>query len=245
MKILCSTPDTRASELSLRTGLPITSSIAPNELVLVYEQTGLELRNSEDKPGTGVKVETKWLRHAMKRGLEHLRGDPLARALNAGNAKLTVIDATAGLGGDSLLFAALGHQVTAIERNIAVWALLDDGLQMLRSDPELSEIAARITLHLADARDYITQNKTSPDVIYIDPMFPPKRRASALPPLELQRLRSVVGEDLDAAGLLEVARAHATHRVVVKRPNDGKPLADGVLGSHQGKTVHYDIYRKG
>lgn len=210
---------------------------------LVDGPHGLELRSPQDRSGTGVRLDTTWVRHALQRGAEHLRGDPLARALATPfPAQGVIIDATAGLGGDSLLFAALGLQVIAFERQSTVFELLRDGLSRLRDDEELGTLIARIDLRCGDARTLIPSLEVPPDYIYIDPMFPPKRRESALPPKALQALRAIVGSDADSTHLLEIALASAARKVIVKRPNGAAPLAAAPASSHQGKTVHYDVY---
>lgn len=215
----------------------------PDSPVLCEGPQGLELRVASETAGSGVRFDVTWLRHALKRGLEHLRGDPLARAVAApASEHYLIIDATAGLGGDSLLFAALGHQVLAFERNPTIWKLLDDGLARMRADAQVADIVSRITLQHGDARDLLKNATPRPEIVYIDPMFPLKRRESALPAKELQRLRQIVGRDEDATALFEAALHVATRRIVVKRPNDANPLAPGVIATHSGKTIHYDVY---
>jgi len=82
----------------------------------------------------------------------------------------------------------------------------------------------------------------APDAVVIDPMFPPKRKRSALPRKEMVVLREVVGSDLDAAELLEVARKCARVRVALKRGDDAEELAspEWTVG---GTTVRYDVWR--
>jgi 16S rRNA (guanine1516-N2)-methyltransferase len=81
-----------------------------------------------------------------------------------------------------------------------------------------------------------------PDAVYIDPMFPPKRKTSALPPRSIRLVRVVVGDDEDAADLLQVALATAAKRVVVKRPNHAPPLLDNPVASYKGKLARFDVY---
>ena len=85
------------------------------------------------------------------------------------------------------------------------------------------------------------QDGDRPDVIYLDPMFQP-RRSSALPRKPAQVLRQLVGLDQDELELFEVARRCARQRVVVKRADDAPPLVEGVDHSHRGKIVRYDVY---
>ena len=68
-----------------------------------------------------------------------------------------LIDATAGLGHDSLLIAALGAQVQLIERHPILYTLLEDALARAQLDPYLAPIAARMRLIYSDAAGYLTQ----------------------------------------------------------------------------------------
>jgi 16S rRNA (guanine1516-N2)-methyltransferase len=55
-------------------------------------------------------------------------------------------------------------------------------------------------------------------------------------------LRDLVGDDVDALELFDVARHTATKRVVVKRPDRAPPLVPNSAASILGKLVRYDIY---
>jgi 16S rRNA (guanine1516-N2)-methyltransferase len=48
-----------------------------------------------------------------------------------------VLDATAGLGKDAFVLASLGCQMTLIERQPLIAALLEDGLARARADEEV------------------------------------------------------------------------------------------------------------
>ena len=82
----------------------------------------------------------------------------------------------------------------------------------------------------------------TPDVVYLDPMFP-HRQKSALVKKEMRVFQSLVGADLDADALLPVALSVAGKRVVVKRPdyagflNEKKPST-----SIETKSNRFDIY---
>ena len=113
---------------------------------------------------------------------------------------LTAIDATAGLGEDSLLLAAAGFQVTLFERNPVIAQLLADALERAKEIPELASIVARMTLRnedsiealnaLALALDHSEPDVVSPDVILLDPMFP-ERQKSALVKKKLQMIQKL------------------------------------------------------
>lgn len=175
-------------------------------------------------------------------------GQPLARACGiSAKFKPRLCDATAGMGGDSLVFASLGAAVTLVERQPVVVALLRDGLERLNTaaaeQAELAALAERMVLVEADAADYLSRVIAVPfDVIYLDPMFPPRDK-SAKVKKAMAAFHQLVGGDADSAGLLAAARVAANYRVVVKRPRGAEPLA-GEKPNHTiaGKTVRYDIY---
>ena len=163
---------------------------------------------------------------------------PLLRALAPARGG-TVIDATAGLGGDSLKLAMIADRVIAIERNPVVFALLSSALYSAKTST--LSLANKIEARYGDAIKLIRQLPAA-DVIFLDPMFPPKRKRSALPPKSVRILRKLVGDDRDDEELLRVARCYAKRRVVVKRPLHASPLAEDHVALHEGKVVRYEVY---
>lgn len=66
------------------------------------------------------------------------RGEAVARAVGIkGDYLPDVVDATAGLGRDAFVLAAVGCHVRMVERHPVVAALLDDGLARGYADPEI------------------------------------------------------------------------------------------------------------
>jgi 16S rRNA (guanine1516-N2)-methyltransferase len=163
---------------------------------------------------------------------------PLLRALSPARGG-TIIDATAGLGDDTLKLAMVARHVHAIERSPVVFALLISALYKANKIP-LAE-AKKIEAHFGDAISLI-EKLPAADIVYLDPMFPDKRKRSALPPKSVRVLRELVGGDPDTERLLAVARRHAKKRVVVKRPLHSNPLADDHVALHEGKVVRYEVY---
>jgi 16S rRNA (guanine1516-N2)-methyltransferase len=191
---------------------------------------GLEALLPGDRPRRGLVVD--WGRLEL-RGLE---GQPLVRAL--GGAR-SVLDATAGLGYDAFLIAATGRTVVAVERCEPVFRLLADARRRAVDDARLASIAGRIAVVQGDARERFGDPGAVPEAIYLDPMFPPKRRAAALPPKEMQVVRALAGEDPDAEELLAAARASGA-RVILKRPRHAaKGPCDFALG---GKLARFEVY---
>lgn len=191
---------------------------------------GLEALLPGDRPGRGLVVD--WSRLDLR----GLAGQPLVRALGASR---TVLDATAGLGYDSFLIAATGRTVVAVERREPVFRLLADAHRRAAGDARLAAIAGRITVVHDDARGRIGTAAAVPEAIYLDPMFPPKRRAAALPPKEMQVVRALAGDDPDAEEVLEAARRSGA-RVIVKRPRHAaEGPCDFALG---GKLARFEVY---
>jgi 16S rRNA (guanine1516-N2)-methyltransferase len=167
------------------------------------------------------------------------RRQPLARAL--GKKTRTVVDATAGLAQDALLLARMGFRVTAFERSPVVAALARDGLRRLETQTA-SAPGYQLRLITGDARALLPALLPRPDAVYLDPMFPPKRKKSAAVKKEMRLLRELVGDDTDALELFDISRRSALDRVVVKRPDDAPPLAPDPSFSFSGKLVRYDVY---
>lgn len=156
-----------------------------------------------------------------------------------------VLDATAGLGRDAFVLASLGCQMTLIERQPIIAALLEDGLARAEKDAEVAAISAHMRLLCGNAIELMSDwQGEPPQVIYLDPMFP-HRDKSALVKKEMRLFRPLVGDDQDAPALLAAALALATHRVVVKRPRKA-PAVEGAKPSYalEGKSSRYDIYPK-
>ena len=174
------------------------------------------------------------------------KGEQIAKAVGLKKGVVpSVIDATAGLGRDSLILAALGCEVTLYERHPVVRALLRDGLVRGAACSDVSGIIARMILlesNFIEASAHLFDDAV--DVVYLDPMFP-ERNKSALVKKEMRVFKQIVGVDDDADALLEPALRIAKHRVVVKRPK-AAPFLAGYPPSFQlkGKSGRFDIYTK-
>lgn len=218
---------------------------ANSGLVLWLDGQGLHLKTLDDlKMGT---VQVDFASDAMAWRRQHGGGKNEAVAKAVGmkpGFKPQVLDATAGLGRDAFILASLGCQVTMLERVNAVAALLDDGLQRAANDPELSQwLPQRLRLLPASALDSLSAWQGEvPDVVYLDPMFPHRKKA-ALVKKEMRLFQLLLGPDLDADALLTPALCLAKKRVVVKRPS-GAPYLNNQKPSleMQGKANRFDIY---
>lgn len=154
----------------------------------------------------------------------------------------TVLDATAGMGRDSLIMAMLGCKVIMQERNFAIYHLLNNALARLKHDSSFKpEIMDRLSLHQQNSIQSF-QTGQNIEVVYLDPMFP-ERKKSALVKKEMRLFKRVAGEDLDADELLLNSLNSDIKRVVVKRPKGAPSLAKR-KPSHEilAKKFRYDVY---
>ncbi len=219
------------------------------DMILAVTASGVELRVLRGEIGLGG-GKPMWVDLAaldVKSGAGRSFKQPLAKALglhSKADLPLRVLDATAGLGEDIWLMAALGCDVTALERHGVVAALLRDGIQRARA--AFPDVANRVQVVRADAVTYLTKISNNPapwDVVYLDPMFPGAEDRKTLQRKPLRILRRLVGEDRDADALLPLALQVASKRVVVKRPPRAPVLAgrEPTL-SFAGKGVRWDVY---
>lgn len=206
---------------------------------------GLELRR--DAEGLALVGDGMVLRADLMRLLPRLRADRLGRELLVraarvrGSAAPTVVDATAGLGEGALLLAAAGFTVTMFERDPVIAALLRDALDRAADKPQLKDIVERMTLVEGDSVSGLGALGFSPDVVFLDPMFPERTKSAAVKK-KFQLLHHLELPCEDEEGLLDAALAVRPRKVVIKRPAKGPWLA-GVKPSHSlaGKAVRYDV----
>lgn len=215
---------------------------APMALVLTPER--LELRKRDELKLGAIYVDFVSGTLAHRRRFGGGRGEAVARAVGLKGSELPdVVDATAGLGRDAFVLAALGCRVKMLERHPVVAALLDDGLQRGYQDAEIGLwLRERLTLVHATSLTVLADLAPRPEVVYLDPMYPHKQK-SALVKKEMRVFQSLVGRDDDADGLLAPARRLATKRIVVKRPDYAPPL--GNVPAHAAiltKSHRFDIY---
>ena len=224
-------------------------STKEKDLLKKYDgkQTGLSLRQDED--GLTLTDGRLELRGDFTRMLPRLRpgnlqGELLVRAAKikgAGAAgSLTAVDATAGLGEDSLLLAAAGFSVRLYEYDPVIAALLRDALRRAAEIPELADAVSRMELFEEDSVTALTKLDAPPDVILLDPMFP-ARQKSALIKKKFQLLQQLEQPCTDEETLVRAAMAAGPRKIVIKRPAKGPYLA-GVKPSYSlgGKAVRYD-----
>lgn len=212
------------------------------EFLLQVNCHQLELSKLDEPKLGAIKVDFVEGAVAHRRKFGGGRGQDIAKAIGLKHGFTPhVVDGTAGLGRDSFVLASLGCKVTMIERMPIVAALLEDGLERAKLNSDVVDIAENMSLlHTSSLENLDTAQ--APDVIYLDPMYP-HREKSAQVKKEMRIFQTLVGEDLDADGLLAPALALAKYRVVVKRPSYAPPL-DGEKPSTsiKMKKNRFDVY---
>lgn len=213
---------------------PITKS-AGEELTVIFDEEGVSLS------GYGMSYMCdfdKMIRRINKKGLHH---EMLVRVAKTKATEPRAIDATAGMGEDSIVLAAYGYDVTMFEQNPVVATLLKDGLRRASLNPELAEIAGR--MHLIEGDSVKLMDKAGEvDLIYLDPMFP-ERQKSSLVNKKLQLIQKLEQPCSEETALFEAALAIRPSKIVVKRPLKGSYLADKKPShSIKGKAIRYDCF---
>lgn len=206
---------------------------------------GVELRR--DAEGLALVGDGMVLRADFARLLPRLRPDRLGRELLVRAARVrgaeapTAVDATAGLGEDSLLLAAAGFTVTMFEQDPVIAALLRDALERAANEPQLAGVVARMALVEGDSVTGLREMGFSPDVVFLDPMFPERTKSAAVKK-KFQLLHHLERPCDNEDELLDAALAAHPRKIVIKRPPKGPWLA-GAKPSHSlaGKAVRYDV----
>ena len=214
-------------------------------LYLTLEAGKLSLMDATRPKEAGVSVD--FASDALEYRVKHGGGKQefVARAVGIKGQNLpTVLDATGGLGRDAFILASLGCRVTLVERSPVVAALLENGLQRAALNAELTDwLPHQLTLKHANSIT-LMQNwqAEAPDVIYLDPMFPHRKKSAAVKK-EMRLFQQLLGADPDSDALLAPARTLAKTRVVVKRPANASHLANRKPQATVSSKKHrFDIY---
>ncbi len=170
--------------------------------------------------------------------------EDLARALGQLPRGARILDASGGLGRDSLVLAARGFEVTILERHPVLAALLADALRRARAHEPLRTTLDRIEFVHADACSWLERHKTAFDAAVFDPMFPARAKDAAVKK-EMRILQRLLGAtaDTDAPSTLVCLRRHVRRRVVVKRPLHAPALGDQEPAyALRGRSIRFDAY---
>ena len=169
-------------QLAERLGVPLRNTTQADVLAepffLCWRDGCLKLLDREllRKGGLTVDIEP---RNGEQRSYPAPKQGALAQAL--GRKTKSVVDATTGWGQDSLFMFRMGYEVTCIERSPVMAELLADGFNRLNQQDWMQRLQLQAPqLLTGNAIELLATLATPPDCIYLDPMFPPKRKKSAL-----------------------------------------------------------------
>lgn len=215
------------------------------QLQQLADKLALVMPNNLQIKPISVDFTAKKLQHRCL--LKNLKTETLIKALGKQNPKtLTIIDATAGFGNDAFILAAAGCKVLLIERSFIIFQLLADGFTRAKTCLTTQAIVNNMDLIAGDAITILAKLPIAqyPDIVYLDPMFP-ARRKSALVHKEMQALQTIIGhEQEDSVALFTNAIKVAKLRVIVKRPRLA-PIISATSKptfSLPGSTCRFDIY---
>lgn len=237
--------ESEAVELAEKLAVPVYQSVSKNnseDFFLTWRDGCLKLIDKEllKKGGLSVDIEP---RPGEQRSWPAPKNGALAQAL--GKKTKTIIDATTGWGQDSLHIFRMGYELRCIERSPIMFELLNDGFKRLSQAEWVKNLGVQVPeLMAGNAIELLVDLQKRPECIYIDPMFPPKRKKSALAKKSMTVLRDLLGDDEDKEQLFEMAFQAATKRVVVKSSDYAEPIAGKANESFSGKLLRYDVYLK-
>ena len=219
-----------AEALARRVGTVLSDNPGP-ELTLLIDGSGVSLNGyglsyRGDFTEMLPRLTEGRLAHEMLVHVSKPKSDP---------GTLRAVDATAGMGEDSILLAAAGYQVTLYEQNPVIAALLKDALRRAKKHPVLGPIVARMTLIEGNSIALLPSLGFEPDLVYLDPMFP-ARQKSGLINKKLQLIQKLEHPCVEEQELLDAAIGTGAQKIIIKRPLKGANLA--------GRTPHYSVEGK-
>jgi len=235
----------QAEALARRTGLPLLSKKNDDFLLQVcFDQDRVSLLDSALNTAVEVDFVAGTLAHRQQYGGG--RGQAIAKAVGLKRGSTPgVLDITAGLGRDAYVLAGLGCRLTLVEQSAVLHALIQNGIRRGREHATSAVVLRNfIKLVNADSISYMEslERNHRPDVIYIDPMYP-VRKKSARVKKDMQILQRLLSPSPNPEQLLITALACANERVVVKRPRHASPLGhikpDADIRS---RKTRYDVY---
>ncbi len=241
----------RAAALAEQLGLPLWTSDGGDDpellLIVTADRLALKARRGEAAVVGGRPVSVDLAGIDTRSAAGASRKQPLFRAVGLHRrhapSDVTVADLTAGFGEDAWMLARFGCRVIALERHPVVAAMLEDAVD--RAAAAEPQVASRLEVLQRDSALWLAAPpQPVPAVAYIDPMYPGPARRRAAQGKAMKLLRRLVGEDPDAANLLQAALEVPIRRIVVKRPRRAPPLVTEPepVAVIRGQRVRFDVY---
>lgn len=224
-----------AIALAKRVNAPLTDE-AGEDLTLMIDSAGISLM------GYGLKYQGNFEQMLPRISGGRLQHEMLVHIARPKKENLKAIDAAAGMGEDALLLAACGYEVTLYEKNAVIAALLRDTIRRARRNELLKGIVEKMHLIEGNSIELIPKQTDSADLVYLDPMFP-ARRKTGLINKKLQLIQKLEQPCDDEKAILDTAMLVHPKKIIIKRPLKGAYLAGMKPGySVKGKAIRYDCF---
>lgn len=240
-----------AENFAKSAGYPlIPTNEVTSPINLNYTNDFIELCDKEKNISIHIDFISGDLAHRQKYGGG--RGQSIAKAigLKQGTPPPSVLDATAGLAKDAYILACLGCPMTLVERSPIIAELIKDAIHRAEEDEHFKVVLEKgFKVINQSSIEYLTKlaNKETPEdcypeVIYLDPMYPDKKKSASVKK-NMQILQKLLGKDEDTQELLNAALNIAKKRVVVKRPKGAENLTElKPTYTVESKKTRYDVY---
>ena len=229
----------KLKELETKLNLISSNKINLDHDSLVLQEDNLYFNFKKERALTPLKIDIQkgalgW-RLARPQHETHLK-----KAIGKTDRPLRILDATAGLLGDSMIMLALGHSVTAYEQSKILYTMLNNELnQLSETDSNL------LNFKLINSNVCETNfNEKSFDVIYFDPMYP-EDKASNARRSDLKKINSILqieGLASDSESTFTFLRSIPKTKLIVKRPLKVDAFEGSINYQIKGKSVRFDIY---
>lgn len=243
----------RAKHIASQLGIPLIETLSQAKtnpdirFILNIGQISLSLsyinKKTNDVHTVKTSLENEYLKRTYdkSKSIQEEKKRPLIKAIQTGISNPTILDATGGFGVDAFSIAYVGYNITILERNPIMYALLYDSMMRASQNHKIKPIIDRMKLLHADAFNYLEEIEEKPDVIYLDPMYPSIQKRKALSKLPITIARELLFDEKEQTKeLLDLAKKHAKHHTVLKRPiNASNPGANKVFKS---KDHLWEIY---
>ena len=229
----------KLKELETKLNLISSNKINLDHDSLVLQEDNLYFNFKKERALTPLKIDIQkgalgW-RLARPQHETHLK-----KAIGKTDRPLRILDATAGLLGDSMIMLALGHSVTAYEQSKILYTMLSNELNQL---PETDSNLLNFKLINSNVCE-TNFNEKSFDIIYFDPMYP-EDKASSARRSDLKKINSILeieGLASDPESTFNYLRSIPSTKLIVKRPLKVDAFEGSINYKITGKSVRFDIY---
>ena len=229
----------KLKELETKLNLISSNKINLDHDSLVLQEDNLYFNFKKERALTPLKIDIQkgalgW-RLARAQHETHLK-----KAIGKTDRPLRILDATAGLLGDSMIMLALGHSVTAYEQSKILYTMLNYQLNQLSETDSNSLNFKLINSNVCETNF----NEKSFDVIYFDPMYP-EDKASSARRSDLKKINSILeieGLASDPESTFTYLRSIPKTKLIVKRPLKIDAFKGSINYQITGKSVRFDIY---